>query len=218
MNNFKISGGSEGTRITDVKHRYSLIIPNSPNSSELGDIYFYIPSFCVIDKHTSIPITARGLKDYPIQKNKINPKLQYLDIGAGYAEFTPYLTSLNPTKKPIVIEPANLDLTGRLLLFAKSNLCDKDQLSKIERLIQRHNILIDSSKVRLINHTLGKAIKEFPDLREIADRVLDRAGPLVYLETEMVMGEQFSHLPLKQRVLEMELYLLKDGGELLSFS
>lgn len=213
MNKFKISKDNAGAIIQDIKNRYFLIIPKTP-SAELGDIYFNIPSFCPIDKDTLIPMTARGLKEYPISKSKINPKLQYLDVGAGYAEFIPYLASLNPAKKPIVIEPANLDLTGKMLHFAKSNLCDKDELSKIERLIQRHNILTDSSKIRLINTTLGKAIKEFPDLKEIADVVLDRAGPLVYLETEMIKGEEFKHLPLKQRVLEMELYLLKNGGEL----
>lgn len=131
---------------------------------------------------------------------------QCIEIGAGLGEFIPKLVEKGVSVKPIVIDPANYSLLLEMLQHIEPAIRETHytQLQELER---RAQVINDSFYVRLINTTLGEAIRKHPDLKEIADIVVEHLGPSRWSSTEK----------RPQDILQLEKSLLKEEGVLLSY-
>ncbi len=129
---------------------------------------------------------------------------QYVEIGAGLGEFIPTIARFSLKKRPIVIDPANyelmLEMFGQMEKYVELP-SDQDELDK---LVRRAKIICDSSKVHLVNSTLGTALREHPELRGIGDVVIECYGP-GYWHTESTEPQDINGL---------EQQLVKAGGTL----
>ena len=138
-------------------------------------------------------ITGRDLSQYgrPVRRLKIKPSLQFVVVGAGMCEFIPSLVrrfSGRMKHKPIVIDPANYELMISMLKHARKYRLGERYDKKSENLIERCGIILDPKKVTLVNTTLGKALKDNPNLKGIADVVVDNCALEVYPLTEYSNG------------------------------
>jgi hypothetical protein len=132
-------------------------------------------------------ITARDMGEYDneVKDLIIKPDLQYLEVGAGLGEFTPsIIRKFNGELlyRPIVIDPVNYDVMYSLIKFAKNLTNDNLMNVKLKELQDRCEIILDNTKVNLINLTLENALKTHPELVRVADVVVDNVGASHYME------------------------------------
>lgn len=212
MGRCSIREAGEEKIIVDGSTNYVLRV--SAKVADLGDAYFDIPSFCPVPVPSSIPVTARGTEKYSKYViNSLDIDAQYLEVGAGFSGFLMDAVANGLKKRPIVIEPMNFHSTGALLNYAKRNLTDPDELSKIENMLRRQAFFTDSSKVKLYNCTLGEALRKHgSELKEVADIVVDYCGAASYCEGEWEEGDKMNLMTLTKKVQEMEMGMLRAGG------
>ncbi len=203
-----------GTSFTD--REYSLHVENIASDPDMGKVFFYTGVFhknLRLPK-TELPITGRSFPQY-VRKRKdlvpINPRYQYVDVGAGLGEFVPALVTrfgkLN--YRPIIIDPANYRLMKEILTYAHNH--GTSSQKTIEAFLKRIDLITNPKLVRLINMKLGEAVETYPKLHGTADVVVDMAGPSMYCETEIHYGDKKLGLRdmLIERVKGLEKILLK---------
>lgn len=164
----------------------------------------------------SCPITNRDYPyEYPFKLIQINLENlgKVVDVGAGLGGFIPKLVAQKPKYKPVVIDPANYDLMAEMLEFSRPYI-GSEHLARLDELISRCSTILDSSKVILYNTFLGEALKYNPELRGVADIVVDNFGPSIWPDTEKYVGNNI----VGNNIVELlEMMLLKDGGSLFSY-
>lgn len=168
-----------------------------------------------------VGITARELDCYrpDIASLDINPDCQYLEIGAGLGGFIPHVVECmrRSSPRPIVIDQADYVLMKEMLQEASMMDLGQEISERLQVLIQRCDLYLDPSKVRLVNTTLGQAVKQHPDLKEVADVVVQESGANLYPLTEKCAGDRVTYEGLERRISRFERYLLKKEGRLLSY-
>lgn len=190
----------------DENGRY---IANLPRKIGPLDCCFYV-DHSLEKKEAKLIITGRDIEEYSffLDKIKINPTLQYVEIGAGLGEFTPLIVSEygdSLKHKPIVIDPADYQVMKDILKYA-ARIGFGDELDeKFNKWIERCEIISNPNKVTLINSTLENALSQHSWLNGIADVVTDNRGALTY------RGEKS-----KGHILNFEKNLLKLNGELVN--
>lgn len=173
------------------------------------------------DSMNLMSITARDIDEYAssiqhLLDSGLNPKFQYIGVGAGLGAFIPRLLkklkqSSNSYHKPIVIDFADYNVMKSLLLEADSLLPRLEhRLLGFSLLELRVNELIDrcelmlGDEVVLYNMHVCEAVNHHKELLHSADVVVDHIGAVSYATN-------------KKQVLECEGKLLKHKGELLVF-
>lgn len=153
--------------------------------------------------------TKYGGYQQPLVEISKKPKknLQYIEIGAGLGEFVPKITKENNLNyKPMIIDPANYNLLGDMLIYFQNKFqCNKHE-EELSELIERCDIISDSSKVILFNKTLSQTLKYHQNLSEKGDIVIDNYGPSFWEGME-------KNLNLNQ-VDKLELKLVRPNGSL----
>lgn len=169
-----------------------------------------------------VSVTCRNKKEYPkeIRELEINPVFQYIEVGAGLAEFIPSIISEWNGKllhMPIIIDPADYQLMQDMLLHAKDIYVDKPVKERLEVILERASIILDPTKVRLVNTTLGQALLRYSWLEEIANVVIDFNGANMYFEPYDRCSTGVANMELESRMKNLERWLLKPRGVLLSY-
>jgi hypothetical protein len=173
-------------------------------------------------------ITGRDMDDYidiasyhsNSGKSKLLPldsSLQYVEIGAGLGEFTPYLIKQLGTSlrhKPIVIDPADYAIMKDMLHYAISQHFGERYDERCLEFSERCDIISDPEKVKLFSMTLGQAVKGFPELMQIGDVVIDLCGAKLYSYRESPDGSRLMHSQIE--IWEKE--LTKSYGRLITSS
>ncbi len=216
---YEVLRGPDDIKVLDRERDYFLVLSRKSHHY-LGAVHFFRPGLTRDGQVFShIPVTATWLRGYPaeVRRLKITPGLQYLEVGAGYGGFIPrvLLGSRQGSPKPIIIDSADFDAMHGLLSYAKARIGFPDRISGIvDKILERHELITDSGKVRLINMNLGDALRSFPDLAGIADVLVDRCGAISYPELETLDGEKPEKGVVARRVSDLESMLLKKGGEI----
>jgi hypothetical protein len=215
---YEVLRGPDGIKVLDRERDYFLVLSRKSHHY-LGAVHFFRPGL-TRDGHvfSHIPVTATWLRGYPaeVRKLKITPGLQYLEVGAGYGGFIPrvLLGSRQGSPRPIIIDSADFDAMHGLLSYAKAHIRLPDRISGIvDKILERHGLITDPGRVRLLNMNLGDALCGFPDLAGIADVLVDRCGAVSYPELEARDGDRLLR-DFVQRVAELERRLLKQGGKI----
>ena len=215
MNRYDVIHLPHGIRISNLSPHYNLEIEfNQPNGVlTFLDIHFSHR----IGWHEPVIISERDVKqyfDYFENLKIINPRLQYLEVGAGLGGFIPFLAiewGQRLVSKPIVIDPADYRLMAHMLRYAKELRLGTDIDKRLDELIKRAEIILDPGKVCLVNMKLGEALISTPELQGVSDVVIDLLGPVNYPWTE-ISGPKSDDRDIENRVLEMEKMLLKSNG------
>ncbi len=129
-------------------------------------------------------VTGRDMPDADNLRNdtysrsclKVDKTKQYSEPGCGIGGFLEYLTDRQTpfSPKPFAIDPFNPYVCKDLLVFARDNLDFGGEFrEKLNGLIRRIDILLDPSKVVFLNMTLGEALVKHPEIKGIADVVVD---------------------------------------------
>jgi len=129
---------------------------------------------------------------------------QVVEVGAGLGIFIPELVKANLAKTPIVIDPANYGLMYKMLREVRSEIDDTELEEELDILIERCEVYISGTGVKLIKTTFEKAINEHQDLIDCADIIVDNFGALRWYDLNAG-----SHPVL---VGEGEARILKEGG------
>lgn len=166
----------------------------APDKIRLGDYELTISPTALDFMHWAdqsqdkiFQVTFRSITEYEdkgiiprgLVREVVGSDLQVVESGAGLAEFVPYI-ALNSRKKPIVIDPLNYSVINDLLVIALNKFATEQNVTLIQRLLQRIDIYQNPKLVTLYNMTLNEACKRNPHLQGIADVVLDVNGALLY--------------------------------------
>lgn len=128
-------------------------------------------------------VTDRDLKNYDpdIKGFKINPDLLYLEVGPGLGEFIPRLVKEYKLKQKIIaIEPSDFNIMRKMLTYAKSLPLKEKIKDRLDILIERCDIILDPSKVILINRTLNEAAESNTHIIGTADVLVDNFSATYY--------------------------------------
>lgn len=200
--------------------------------SLISNVMSYHATFFQYQKSNEDPIgiSCMDLSDYQhkIPGIPFSPHQACIDVGAGLAEWIPEL-SRRTGARGTIIDPAPYERIRDMLLFVVNPLnymrILQDQhpgflpefesvtKPRLYKLLSRIETILDPSKVRLINQTLGEAIRNCRDLQHCADVVIDVMGAGFYPLSE------FPSLPggrieAQRKVFDLEKALLKKGGAL----
>ncbi len=210
----------EGLDIAHTKQPYRLVISNRDMAGQ-GKISFYTRAFQDPRiPQTEIPITGRNHTTYLKERKdlKIDPNLQYIEVGIGLGGFIPHLVrkfGSNLKHKPIAIDPIDYDAMKTLLRFAlvqKNLRYYTGARRNINEFLKRIDIITNPSKVNFLNMKLSEALANHPEIRNKADAVIDLAGPKIYCETEIDPNEDvrgISLSKLRSRISFLEAQLQK---------
>lgn len=216
---YKVDQSLNCTIVRDPKTEYSLEIETSKNIDGLQiwlDAYFNVP----LD-NSMMFVTGRSLNEYDerVYTIPISADFQYIEVGAGLGEFIPHIVkTLNcQGKRPIVIDLVNYNLLQDLLSFALNLDLKEQSHNNVKTLAERCAIMLDETKVKLVNKKLGDAIQQNPELCGIADFVVDNAGPSLHTSTELAFNVSRNPSP-DYYVYSLETKLLKKNGRLISYS
>ena len=222
VENYQIEENQERIRVIDPISNYKLIIEKQSGHQQISFITPF-PNNQMGERE--MVVTGRDLLAYPNTKDifDVNPRLQYVEIGPGLGGFIPYVVSQlvgTGAPLPIAIDPVNYFLLGRMLSFAKTDLgLWQEALDRIDVFLERQRCMINPSKVRLINKTLGQAFGVHPELDGIADVAVDNLGPSYHYHTEVYPEERFlSGEDGSSEVICLEMRLLKTQGKLFTAS
>ena len=204
-----------GVRVHNPSPNYTLIVEFDKDKVQIKniDIRFSLD----IGGPEQMVVYERGLSDYLLNFGyfRMDPNFQYLEVGAGLGGFIPFLvneSSQRPVSKPIVIDPANYLLMSQMLEYAKGLDLDAEINEYLDKLMGRAQTILDPQKVHLVNMKLGEALESKPELRGVADVVIDLYGPANYPWTEISGQQGIDNEGLAKRVIEMEKELLKPNG------
>lgn len=199
-------------RVYDETSGYDLLI-NTGNPICFRHLMFDVPH--VLGPYISsrngrriFRVTGRDLGEYICFPKGKFPNLegQCVEVGAGFGELIPYIAINNKghSSKPIAIDPANYELMIEILKKSQELELSHGLLSKISSWITRGNIILDPSKVKLINLPLVQAIEQNPYLTGCADVVVDYMGA-------RVQGHFYHGGGVAER---LELSMLKPNGRI----
>ena len=115
-----------------------------------------------------------------------------IEIGAGLGEFIPYIIRTGIKTRPTVIDPANYELMLTMLLYgadeAQTRNLPEKLVARLRTYSERCALIIDRTKVNLINKTLIEAVRDHSELIYSGDVVVDHYGPSHYPESELRAG------------------------------
>jgi hypothetical protein len=144
------------------------------------------------------------------------PPIQVVEIGPGLGEFVPTVAQ-SKMPMPIAIDVINYeDLLKEMTQYLPQIEDDKTAYEELTELIRRCKIMLDPSKVKLINFCLEDAIVRHPELIDSADILVDLLGAFAYPKNWANFGshknskERF--VQAQNRVLGMEIAILKESG------
>ncbi len=146
----------------------------------------------------------QGYNPFLVQKlDKLSPKCQIVEIGAGMGELVPYLIRQgNVETPPIVVDPADYGLMIRMLEYARLHV--PDERERLDELSERCKIISDPAKVTLINNPLLDVLPESISCLTGGDILVDNWGAA---HCAYQLGEdQYNE------VIAMEIRLLRQGG------
>ena len=130
-------------------------------------------------------VTDRNVVEYDpeiVKALPLNPKLQYMETGAGLGEIVPFLaTNLELEKPIIVIDPLDYTIVKELLERAYDINYDPFISNRLKELIRRCEIILDPNKVKLVNKRLEDVL-DSGELDGIADVLIDHCGGVLYSE------------------------------------
>lgn len=199
MAKFDLTNTEIGLKLYHPDSDYTLLYRSNPFFSFNGNPFLFEPPAI---KGKQFCVSASTLNHYPEEIRDINPNFQYVNIGAGLDEFTEKLGAANLSQKPVVIDPANYELMAEMLTYLSTHTGEFDK-SEANRLVQLCNLLLLGTSIRLINSTLGEAIKNHPEILDVGDIVIDIGGPQVYHQTEG-----------SSPIIELEGRLVKERGRI----
>jgi|GEM_PF-5785904 hypothetical protein len=158
---------------------------------------------------------VRALGNIPIRRN-----LKYVEIGTGVGALVPDIVKTGVKSRPTVIDPADYGLMLAMLFEARDRLAGSRQVRYINELVERVEIILDPSKVVLVNQKLGEAYQSRPDLAESADVVIDNLGPCFYPSTEILgasnLGDSWNRDKAVENIISLEAKFLRKGGILIT--
>lgn len=135
-----------------------------------------------------------------------NKDFQYADVGAGLGGFIPYLVEdLGVNTKPIVIDPCDYSQMKEMLEVARELVKKTDLQYIVNLLLHRSEIYLDASRVVLIQEPVQEAVRNHPEIRGVADVVLDHWATGRYSRQDM---REVDKQLLKQEQQEDGLYLI----------
>jgi hypothetical protein len=172
----------------DSKTGYELIVNRkSPDDAEFHFPSTNSPYYSWTRARTIMKVTARDLEDYrDDEMQDIKPGSTIIELGPGLGEFVPSLVRWNTKNRGrkfdlIVIDIANYNAMAQILIYAMQNKkLDRRAKSRLDELLDRCNILMDSSKVEIHKEDVREVIKK-SELQKRADLVVDLYGPVHYL-------------------------------------
>lgn len=164
-------------KIRDENKGYSLFV-NSDNNAFFANDSWFIFECSGVD----VLITGRDIKDYKKVK-PLNRELQYLELGPGLGEFTPYASD-SCSKKPIAIDVANYDIVIEMLEFSLTMDFSTKTHDRTRELLRRCHIIKDKDRVDFYNMHMSEALEKYPYLEGIADVIVENYGPRTYPLTE----------------------------------
>jgi hypothetical protein len=139
-------------------------------------------------------VSSRSITEYDVPPFNPVSTHQYVEIGAGVGEFTPWLVSVMPDgPRPIIIDPAPYGILLLELQECKPFLRNEHQIKKADVIEQRLKTILDPLKVRLYQKTLVNAIREHLELWQCADFIVDHAGAIEWGKiTERLTDEELT--------------------------
>ncbi len=163
------------------------------------------------------PITARDLPHYhrSFPRLRLDSSLQFTEVGSGLGGLVPYLAQTRAAMRrmPIAIDPADyqtlLTLTDRLAGQANELRLSTEARQRLDIIRSRCDILLDASRVRLVNTTLCRAVTKHPELHGCSDVVVDHYGGKLYPQAEGNAEHGRTMMEAARKTL-----LKKDGMEL----
>ncbi len=179
--------------------------------SEKGYTFIALPDNCTFEYEINgqtILVTDRSMREYhgPFHEMPRNKDFQYVDVGAGLGGFIPYLVNdLGVSKKPIVIDPCDYAHMREMLTTARQLVQGTDLQYRIDLLLHRSEIYLDSSRVVLVQEPVRDAIRNHPELIGITDVVLDHWATGRYSHKDM---RETDKQLLKAAQREKGLYLI----------
>lgn len=149
-----------------------------------------------------------------------------IEVGGGLSQFTPFLSTIEHphNERPILIDPLDYEMAEALLTEAIAQAERGDEsfsanLDRITSMLESCKVIRDTTRVELINCTLGEALQRRPDLLKKADVVVDIYGPMEYAHTEKgceAIWETEQYNEILKTVLVMQRQLLKENGLLIT--
>lgn len=186
----------EGFSLFDDNRNYSLDVHKDPRITGIDQGLIYIlPSK---SKKDGVLVTGRDYSEYPreVRNLELNPDKQYIEVGAGLGGFMPELVNRlkgELTRKPIVIDLVNYRLVGELfdrgIEEARNRGYHSTIIDRLETLKGRANFYLNSQEIRLINLSLGNAIRTFPELVGCGDIVVDNIATEQYPHVEFELSD-----------------------------
>lgn len=159
--------------------------------SERGYKLIAFPENCTFEYERDrqiVLVTDRSIREYHGSFHEMpwNRDFQYVDVGAGLGGFIPYLVEdLGVNKKPIVIDPCDYAHMREMLITARQLVEGTALQPRIDMLLHRSEIYLDSSRVVLVQEPVQDAIRNHPELIGIADVVLDHWATGRYCHKDM---------------------------------
>jgi hypothetical protein len=189
-----------GFDVVDKDEGYSLEVHKNPRLEGIdqGLVYIHPSKF----KKEGVLVTGRDFAQYPgeVRNLELDPDKQYLEAGAGLGGFMHELIRRlegRLKKKPIVIDIANYrvirDICSGGVEEARIRGYDSSIVDRLRTLEQRANFYLSSENIRLINMSLGNAIRKFPDLVGCADVVVDNIATEQYPHVEFDLSDTETH-------------------------
>jgi SAM-dependent methyltransferase len=165
-------------------------------------------------------VTGRHLCEYPANACEALERddARLIEVGAGLGALVPNLAGRG--KRPIAIDPFDYALAEDMLTYARDVVNPGPYfVGLIDTLLLRAQVMQDKSKITLINTTLGRAVREHPEIKGIADVVVDCVGAMEYCDAELLNVRHTKGANVRRElesfVEEAERSLLKPGGKLI---
>ncbi len=208
------SGNADVARLYQSGDRYLLKVQKKAKRPALA--------VTIWDERAQTITTGRTMDEYrdefPILRfveEYVRQGMRFADIGGGVGGFAPYLASLNPPEKPVVIDPLEYGTAEALLTDALGRAEKGDppfvlQIERLRTMLDSCQTIRDATKIELYNCTLGTAVKRYPHLPGTIDGVVDYLGATEYAHTEdgnllswdpLVYHAQLAHVMRLQRQL-----------------
>jgi len=217
MTKYEVTNGEDGVNLIYRPKNYMLKLIPKPAGfpPERLDVHFVAN----LDHPDEFIVSESDLRTYlkHLSCLPINPNFQYLEIGAGLGEFTPFIADAlhgRLKSRPIVIDLADYELMKDMMARARELDISDAMKRYLSTLILRAQTILDPSKVDLINTPLSNTLKLRPDLEGIADFAVDLFGAVNYYNVEIGNMEVSSRIELERKISELERRFVKPGGQI----
>ncbi len=217
MAKYEVTNGEEGVTLIYRPKNYMLKLIPKPTGvpPERLDVHFVAN----LDRPDEFLVSESDLRTYLkiFSCLPINPDFQYLEIGAGLGEFTPFIANAlhgRIKSRPIVVDLADYELMKDMMTHARELDIGDSMRRYLSTLILRAQTILDPSRVDLINTSLSNALKLRPDLEGIADFAVDLFGAVNYYNIEIGNTGISSRIELERKISELERKFVKPGGHI----